>query len=175
MDGPSPWHDTVKALELLWEGATGLPSQVIMSEGTLQQQGQVGTAHRDALSEFAAAIDWDEPLIWWLLLMHLAVALLVVVSHLAEWHSLQTVLWMACLMAAYFSSSANEYAHDNWALLASRDWFGADGLFVMAFWGGPFLLNALLAVISFVRTSWTTLVSLKRMQLEARVRKQKPQ
>lgn len=92
------------------------------------------------------AVDWTEPLIVGLIVFQAALLLTVVTTR--KRLGLQAVIFVLIVSLLAFAERLNSWAHNNWRLFASQQYFDQRGVFVGIFLAGPLLFTGFVQLVS---------------------------
>eukprot|EP00033_Pygsuia_biforma_P000712 GCRY01000834.1.p1 GENE.GCRY01000834.1~~GCRY01000834.1.p1 ORF type:complete len:152 (-),score=15.00 GCRY01000834.1:72-527(-) len=104
---------------------------------------------------FYHAVNWEEPWIigWGLVVLFLLLVILFSLQQ-TSFHFL-ILAFLAAL--GYLLETFNDFAHENWALFSSQDYFQKDGKFVAIVFGLPIMLLQTIIVINLLVKVWSLL------------------
>ncbi|KAH8401957.1 hypothetical protein KR009_008925 [Drosophila setifemur] len=120
---------------------------------------------------FLLSIDWKDPWLIGLILMHVLTTTSALLSRNNT--NFQVFLFLVLLLAVYFTESINEYAAQNWSSFSRQQYFDSNGLFISTVFSIPILLNCMLLIGTWLYSSTQLMVSLKTAQLKERVRQER--
>jgi transmembrane protein 18 len=102
-----------------------------------QLQRELREKYAHLMLQWYEIVDWTEPLIVGLLLLH--VTLFAVVFLTRHYLYLQFALFMATVMLLFVTESLNTWARANWQLVATQQYFDTRGVFIGIFYAAPLL------------------------------------
>ncbi|KAH8266291.1 hypothetical protein KR038_008852 [Drosophila bunnanda] len=117
---------------------------------------------------FLLSIDWTDPWLIGLVLMHVLTTTIALLSRNNT--NFQVFLFLILLLAVYFTESINEYAAQNWSSFSKQQYFDSNGLFISTVFSIPILLNCMLLIGTWLYNSTQLMVTLKTAQLRERAR-----
>lgn len=136
MNMMDPVPNTMGPIELLYAGAEHIFNAT------------QGTIHLGGASDFLDRVRWTEPLIRGLFAFH---CLLFLFTYLTRRHDvMQFGILLFVTAIALGAERLNDYAKANWRRFATQDYFDREGLFMVIFVSGPFVLLANFIVVSFL-------------------------
>lgn len=174
-------------------GVEGILEKVEELEGALEQQGSDMVAAVEGKAEemieevsevlhkmdlgfgggFVQSVDWTEPWLMGLIMLHLLLLTLAVTSR--KHSNTQTVLFLTTLLGVYLAERLNSVAQEHWEFFARRPYFDAQGFFLATVWSGPLLLVAALVLLNSVMHLVSLIVKWKKAMAKhhARLARQK--
>ncbi|XP_017145844.2 transmembrane protein 18 isoform X2 [Drosophila miranda] len=132
--------------------------------------GQIEVSEITGYWHFLLSIDWRDPWLIGLILLHLLTTTTALLSR--SHNNIQVVLFLVLLSAVYFSESINEYAAWNWSSFSRQQYFDSNGLFISTVFSIPILLNCMLIIGTWLYNSTQLMVVLKTAQIKEHVRQQ---
>lgn len=123
-----------------------------------------------AARAFAAAVDWTEPWLRWLLLFHASLWCLALATA-RRGDTQHAAVFFFALALVRASRPLNTLAAVHWREFAGQDYFDSHGVFASVMWAGPLLLLLSLMVLAAVVRAARLLVKVKRLQLRSSARK----
>jgi transmembrane protein 18 len=88
---------------------------------------------------------------------------------------LQALLFLIVVAFAGGASILNAWAHTNWELFSSQDYFDRRGTFMSVIWTAPFILILLIQLIFMVKLTADLAVKAGRLKVRANIRKNQKQ
>jgi transmembrane protein 18 len=125
---------------------------------------------KEAIAEFAAAVNWKESWIQVLLVWHVIYFTIFLITRKNS--DIQTVQFFITFVLVYFSENVNNILGQHWELFATQNYFDKRGVFMCTLWAGPLLFTALCQLINFVTMMGSMLIVAKRLELKDRRKKQ---
>jgi len=133
--------------------------------------GSTDVTFSEAFFGFFRAVNWTEPFILSLITLHVTMALLAVLTRRQT--TVQTVLWLLLLLAAWMARWLNDLGSQFWREFATQNYFDTQGFFVSVMYTLPLMLICLFIVANFVLLASRLLIQVKRAELRRqRVRKE---
>ncbi|KAK8744182.1 hypothetical protein OTU49_001038 [Cherax quadricarinatus] len=86
-------------------------------------------------------------------------------------HTTQAVLFFLLLLTVRSSETINQYAAKNWQSFSRQQYFDSQGLFISVVFSMPVLFNCMMMVINWLWLSSSMMVTWKRAELEAKLRR----
>ena len=120
---------------------------------------------------FYHAVDWNnDKWIFLIFTLQFLLFLLVIAARRAE-VQLQAMLFLLIVFLAAGASVFNSWAHQNWQLFSTQDYFDRRGTFVSVIWTGPLVLLLLLQLILMVKLTADLAVKAGRLKVKSNIRK----
>lgn len=106
-----------------------------------------GTLSLHTLSDFVDSVHWTEPFVVGLLLMQGCLAFTVYFTRRQQ--NVQFSIMAVLTVLSYFAEGFNQLGRKYWSSFATQNYFDSDGLFMLIFVIGPFLIFANFIVVCF--------------------------
>jgi hypothetical protein len=108
-------------------------------------------------------VNWKEPLIWGLMMLHLV--LLTLVITLRNVYRVQVVLFALICGTIALSEHINAWGRLHWKSFATQQYFDQHGIFMGIFVAGPLLLTGFVQLVLNMRTMANLVVTVKRHEM----------
>lgn len=132
---------------------------------------ELRSGFRPAVDNFVGffhAIDWKEPWLICVLLLHLSVLLITIISRKNV--NFQLCLSMLVFTGVYLAERINSFLGKHWKSFASQNYFDPHGLFISVLWSGPLLFVAIIIVVNTLFTLCHLIIKWKKAELRHRAR-----
>lgn len=120
-------------------------SLLFSTAGRVMDTVQGGMNAGGLMGDFIDTVRWTEPFIISLLVMQLSVFTLAYVTR--RRHSVQFALMIVLTAITLLCEQLNDIGHRHWRKFASQDYFDRQGLFMLIFVSGPFVIVSNFIVI----------------------------
>lgn len=117
---------------------------------------------------FFHAVNWTEPWLMLVLLIHVTMFSLAVVTR--HHINFQMAIFLLGLGSVYYAERLNTILARHWEKFATQPYFDRHGVFLSTVWSGPLLLVSTVILVNTLRTLVQLLVKWKRADLRHRAR-----
>ncbi|CAG0893620.1 unnamed protein product [Darwinula stevensoni] len=117
----------------------------------------------DIVLEIFRKIDWTEPWLMALILLHILATITTVATRRNS--RIQIFLFLTLLVGVYFSETINMLAAQHWERFSRQQYFDSQGLFISIFFSVPALINCIIIVGNWLYQSSRLMVQVKEMQI----------
>ncbi|XP_025090419.1 transmembrane protein 18-like [Pomacea canaliculata] len=113
---------------------------------------------------YLGSIDWSEPWFLGLGAFHLiCIAATVLTRNHA---SIQGIIFAFYLVIVGCSEYINEFAANHWKVFARQQYFDSNGLFISVVMSVPLLINCIVIVVIWLKTSASLMAAIRTKQLQ---------
>lgn len=121
------------------------------------------------VSGFLGAIDWNEPVLYFILGFHLVFFLFNFLNR----HSInmQIFIFLISCVSCWIAEPLNNLLSKNYQYLFQVNYFDAHGIFLSFFWSLPFVFSAIFSLIMILLHVSNLLVQQKRRELAQNMKK----
>lgn len=115
-------------------------------QGLIKKHYKPPETNWEALQAFTHAINWSEPFIQGLIAFHLVLLTTVLMTRRSI--EIQFILFCFVALMVFMSEQINHLGSTHWREFATQNYFDQSGIFIGIFMSGPFLLIALVQLVS---------------------------
>jgi uncharacterized membrane protein len=123
----------------------------------------------DGLKGFAAAVDWTEPWIGYLLTFHVFLLTAAVLKRRSQ--AVTATIFFLAMALVYNAERINTLAGRHWQQFARQNYFDGNGVFAGVLLGAPLLTIMFVILLIYLQQMAALLVRMKRTELRVKAKR----